>query len=802
MGVDAICWESQDDKDGLTLPNPLIEDFVVSMSGVKLLRRCPSGNNISGVAPKELVVDGERLRTTVGYNFTVSLDINVTSLNASDGFTSDHGPGIIAVQVLNCLVGASGFCSPFIHEEANARLAAAAAAAQAANPNVKLPEATPRPRGAMHGDSHVHSGYKMVNLPFSEGPIYKNVEVKVPMYVLTPGTYFSVVSAQLYFYTSSNTTKTVDDFTQDQQSRLLRYDMANALFGDQRLLTYQAPAVVLEVPSHALYFSYVLIGISSCVISFLLVQTIKHRNHQVMKLSQGTFLVVFLFFSLAATVTSFLLEPKNDFYCNASVFFVGISLQFVYAVTVGRLWRIHALINPMLLKTFAPESTPWTRFVDKLHDWFSCMCSCCFRDKKRRKLRTQVNDTQLWIVIAVLVAPQIAIQIVAVIVQPQSRTVDLNADESRGRAICSAEDANSLLLSVIFYGFIIFCLLVMTLLIMAFKSRKLPSLFNESKIIFDSSLTSSIILIMGVAVIAVTREPTTSPAVTYLIVVFVVLSMTVNTSLRIVLPKLLMVWRGETVVVSKLVMDHTRKMRDTRMGSVSGVSGSAESAYCDFDGTSSHPHSELHRSGGPYSNKDSDGEHASTFEMPRKRQSSSIHFETEDITESFNEPQTASASEPLTAPVRRMAGSLMSMPDLNSIKSNTNGTKRKAPRGGEILIETGKAPSRRLTLKMIDMQSQLDRITHKIMSGLVVTQDDWEETRRLAGKFGSIFTSEVAFSWEQHSGVNDNFVDDAGAAVPAGDQVIQSTIDEEEDDEDETEEASKDPEFISQILDI
>lgn len=61
-----------------------------------------------------------------------------------------------------------------------------------------------------------------------------------------------------------------------------------------------------------------------------------------------------------------------------------------------------------------------------------------------------------------------------------------------------------------------------------------------------------------------TRGTTTSPDVQYTIGVLAALAMVLNTSLKLVLPKLQMVWRGETIVVNKLFADHNRERRETR----------------------------------------------------------------------------------------------------------------------------------------------------------------------------------------------------------------------------------------------
>ena len=762
LGVDAICWRSKYSNNGLKLPNPLVKDFSISVSGVTLLQACPVGNNISGVAPNELVIHGERLRTKTEYNYTVFLNINFTSLGATNGLTSDRGPGFLAVQVLNCVAGASGFCSPFIHEEANARLEEQEALIRAANPNnvseeeeaVAAPDApTPRPRGALHGDSHVHSGYTYVELPLKDGPVFKDLQVQIPMMVLSPLLYFSIVSVQLYFWKST---------VAGEEAEMIRYDMSNALFGDQRLIAYQEPANILEVSTEVVYFSYILIGISSCIILFLTYQTFKHRNHQIMKLSQGQFLLVFLIFAFIGTATSFMLEPRNDFYCCHSSLISLTCLQVVYAVTAGRLWRIHALISPLLLKTLTTETSPWARFTHSVKKLYT---TCCCRDKSPKKLRNQVKDYQLWILVFVLVAPQVIVQILAVLLQPRSQSIEFNKDESKGREICKTDNDVPFGRTILHYGFALFLLLVLCLLTMALQSRKLPSLFNESKRIFDSTLTSLLVIVMGLTVVLVTDDPATNPAVSYLVGVFVILSITVNTSLRIVLPKLRMIWRGETVIVSQLVMDHTQKLRQAKsIVSHGGISTSD-------NGGSGRPNNGSKGSFVIYSgNKSSRMDRSSSCEPQRK--SDEMKSETEDISLSFNEQPSPYPTSPdahvIKLPKRIMPQSA-SMPELPS----TTGGRRRKSRKGEIVIEPNQAPSRRLTLKMVDMQAHLDRVVQRIMSGLVVSQEDWEETRRLAEKFGEVFTEIVAFSWDE-STTEEAFVDDPSRR----EDMIEGTIEE------------------------
>ncbi len=66
------------------------------------------------------------------------------------------------------------------------------------------------------------------------------MDVTIPMLVNTDGEYFAVASAQMY----------VGDELEEPATE--RYDMANAFLHDQRLITYQEPADILEVPDGVL----------------------------------------------------------------------------------------------------------------------------------------------------------------------------------------------------------------------------------------------------------------------------------------------------------------------------------------------------------------------------------------------------------------------------------------------------------------------------------------------------------------------------------------------------------------------
>jgi hypothetical protein len=206
LGKDPICWRSDAStvEGDIPFPNPLVKNFKL-LGEVALLKKCPGLNFITGEAPPEFQ-RGERLRTGQIYDYNVSITLEIHSLGGNV-FISDDGP-LIGVQILLCKLGA-GFCSPFIHEEANARLAAQGIL-------------TPPNKGDRHGGTHTHSGFSFFKVPPEDGPLFK-LDVTIPMLVNTPGEYFAVASAQMYIGEEL------------EEPAIERYDMANAL--DQRLIT-------------------------------------------------------------------------------------------------------------------------------------------------------------------------------------------------------------------------------------------------------------------------------------------------------------------------------------------------------------------------------------------------------------------------------------------------------------------------------------------------------------------------------------------------------------------------------------
>jgi hypothetical protein len=342
------------------------------------------------------------------------------------------------------------------------------------------------------------------------------------------------------------------------------------------------------------------------------------------------------------------------------------------------------------------------------------------------------------VVVALFTLPQVILQFLSFTLQSQTLTLDYNEDESKGRATCdSGFDMKSSLRD---YGFWTLLLLMVLLLFMAHRTSQLPSLFNETKVIYESALFSIVLLVLGLGIIVVTDDPETSPSVRYLVQVVWTLSIALNTSLRTMMPKLRMVWRDEKVVVSKLVSDHSRSVREedernsTKTVSSVGVSGMS-SAY-DSTVRDSGFHSSVDSSVAVVS--DCDDNHNDNHD----KLLGETHITTEDTekiesspsgSDEFGQPPTPSLSKPGNS--ERRPSKVLSR---RHISNRTN----------RILVECGQPSSRRLLLKMVDLQEELSVINSRIMSGIAVSEEEWNTVRKFTNKLGSTFNDEVDFAWE------------------------------------------------------
>jgi hypothetical protein len=397
------------------------------------------------------------------------------------------------VSVVACDSVTAGFCSPFVHEQANireARIEASFTPEQAAAAALK----PKRKAGDSHGGTHVHAPAVLVDLDtvdVTENGRYE-FSVDVPMIINQPGNFFVIGTLQ-YF-----TGEQIDGPPK------FRYDVANALSLEEhiRFVTFQDPPVILKVSDTVLTVSYVCVGTACCVILYMLSQTLRHYKSQVLQISQAPFLVMFQVSALIATASSVLYDPRSDVWCNLAQPLVYISLQIMYSVTFGRLWRIHAVVSPLLRNRLRRASLK-KGILDHVG------IGSVFCPSYRTSIRREVTSSKVWLIVVFCTLPQIILQALAVGLQPLFKSVEFNIDESTGRCVCDNDVERKK--SIHLYSTCVLFALVLALLVMAHIARQLPNLLNESSVIYDSTVTSILLTIVGVCVLSVTNDPTTSP---------------------------------------------------------------------------------------------------------------------------------------------------------------------------------------------------------------------------------------------------------------------------------------------------
>ena len=601
----------------------------------------------------------------------------------------------------------------------------------------------------------------------------------MPTKVNDPGSFFAVAAYQV--------------FSSDGEFMRYKYDVASAL--NTRIITYQDPAEILTVTKGMRIGVAILIALSVAVLSYVLFQTFKYRQARAMQLSQAPFLIVFLVSAINATLCSFLFNPKSDIYCLLRDPLVLIPLQLVYSIVVGRLWRISVVISPLLTTVIENDK-------DKKKRWSSIVCRAffdgltkvselgsnitCKKDVKRHSLskgplRSMVTNMQLAKVVVFFTIPQILIQILSVTLQPCKLTTVYNNDLSVGHVECSTQSVNAASLSM--WGWYLLLLFFVLILFLAYESRTLPSLFNETQEIYNSILISIIVMAVGLATIRLSDSPTTSPDVAYLLKVLIVLTMTLNVSLRTMVPKIQLAKSGKAILINKLVTDHRLSSRSSfeSSGGISsfgaGRSSSQFSASICENGSSRFFNSQvsgvskvsetIEASGGV--SKESESREFDDVENGLTGKADRTAPEAADV------DCKVSSSEQEVVPNDTDGLHVRFTDEEGAVSHTTNKStlERKhlfqsTRRQKFIHIDDKHAPARALILKMMEAQKALSGINQEINSGYVISHEAWINLREACVELGDVFSDKVKFAWEEDEKQDKKDGEGKQPAVPAG----------------------------------
>ena len=66
----------------------------------------------------------------------------------------------------------------------------------------------------------------------------------------------------------------------------------------------------------------------------------------------------------------------------------------------------------------------------------------------------------------------------------------------------------------------------------------------------------------------------------------------------------------------------------------------------------------------------------------------------------------------------------------------------------KIKISETETPSRRLLLRMIDVQQLLKKVNQALLGGMPVSREEWDQIREASIELGGVFEEDVEFDWE------------------------------------------------------
>lgn len=298
-----------------------------------------------------------------------------------------------------------------------------------------------------------------------------------------------------------------------------RVDVASVIPDSTVEVIPQAPMTVSDAMK---YVVGVASGIFGAVAMFCLIYIIYHRKHAVMRLAQSPFLATEAGSCLVAITFTFTYLPTRDIFCVLRGPMIYIPLTMVAAVLVGRLWRVYMTLSVALNVGRAPPRGPRTVrtgmgsfFRRMLLGALGAMASLPTlfrRDRHKRKsmpsLRRTVSAAETWSLIFFLILPQMFLQIFGASYYDREVTLDYDEVAKVGRMVCEKDGSWTILA-----GTLVAAAMYLLAVMMAWIARDLPSAFNETDQILQTSIISLAIVVVTFTLDSITNESTTSPDV-------------------------------------------------------------------------------------------------------------------------------------------------------------------------------------------------------------------------------------------------------------------------------------------------
>eukprot|EP00978_Attheya_sp_CCMP212_P035580 scaffold155632_cov45-Attheya_sp.AAC.1 len=247
------------------------------------------------------------------------------------------------------------------------------------------------------------------------------------------------------------------------------------------------------------------------------------------------------------------------------------------------------------------------------------------------------------------------------------------------------------------------------------------------------------------------------------------LCLTVSLTVRLIHPKLALIWSGEKVVVSQLLKDH-------KNSTTSQIGAGASSSHTNNKSktTTTLPYATSNNSG-PSSNNNSNGTTdiaAMRARVSQKATSSNNTDEQQQQQHSNNYPQVEETNigvgkkmEPMEVEGHTRSSSFTKHDYTKSVRFQHGQTDSNehhgtaADGGGDeeegehstvplLVIRESAAPPRKVTGRLLELVDIASHVKTRILSGLQVKQNDWEDLRTSVAHMDKTFRERVQFDWE------------------------------------------------------
>jgi len=222
------------------------------------------------------------------------------------------------------------------------------------------------------------------------------------------------------------------------------------------------------------------------------------------------------------------------------------------------------------------------------------------------------------------------------------------------------------------------------------------------------------------------------------------------------------------VVVSRLLSDHARSRRQSTMESsssriiVTGLARPEIPSSSDTQSALAESATKLMSSTSPCNSlSETPGRRNGKIHISPTQNESLMVEELEPLSDDANlvEEDNAADTENIEEGTRQGVDGrrITKMDSEASVKQTRFSGEENAPTEQEASRQSGRkkivigatdAPSKKFLLKLLDLQHRLTRVNERIMSGLTVSEAQWESLRNMAGVVGKTFENDVQFAWE------------------------------------------------------